>query len=1154
MVVSKTRTRSSKKNSVDAAIANLRHPSSTLQAIRDLTLLTQEEVIDSYEPLLPLALRIQGQPYTLKDYEPFSPMYRMRPPRQLLMKTGRQCAKSTNLAGSTMMSSYAIPFFRTLHIAPLFEQIRRFSSNVMRPFVETSPLRNLWRDATIAGSVLQRSFNNQSTVIFSFANTDAERIRGVSCDAMVIDESCWENALVKTPAGDTMIKDLITGDKIYGVTEDGKTVIDTVVTNSDHGVRMCFEFTFSDGTSVPLTSESYFATTIGWRRVSSIIEELVGAAGADAAGYDAGGRAHECTGDSEPQIPVQSQLDAARLQRRQIPGVRTVCFASTRKKEERRLRGMVELLGDQDLSGISPYRFIVPTPRPETGDQDLAQTAQLGGDSVLVHGRRSSGRDKRVFSHGRIFRERELADCFLFDGEGHNCQSQAIFGEQWESVLVHSMHGQGHQEVDLQDQAVYSRVDAVQTGYTGNCGPLTQLRLLRGKLRQKKLSIRRTSLQAVLSGPRVSVQAEGRDYNKIHIATRQTRTAQRKGSSAVSQQSRSRTGTLSGFSEAVSRTASRQSVSRQEKTNRQRAASQTGSLVDLPEVPTNRAARRPGNYYSILRRLSKNSQARTIAGFQRIAKISSTGHHSRYSKNVLTLRSGVSPCRQQSTLLWERLPEKSRQHSSEGEIRSIEITAIKFAGYLPVRDITTANTRTFAVGGGVGVVVHNCQNFDSALLPIIESCMAASKYKIAKFCGTPKSKENTIEGFWQKSSQAEWVIKCQTGGCGKWNIPHIDHHLLKMIGPPHQHISERYPGTVCYSCQKPISPRYGHWLHAVPERRMTFAGYHVPQIILPMHFASHDDWTILHAKLNGAGNTSHAKFCNEILGESVDVGQKLVSMTELKKAGRLPWVNNPNNPDRQIYDRLDEYEHRVLGVDWGGGGDEAMSYTVFTLLGYKPGGRIDVLWGKRLPSSQEHLKEGAELKFWMERFRAHYIAHDYTGAGTVRETLIRQAGIPADRILSMQYVPAMAGNLIKYIQASPVHTRPFYRLNKARSLLYTCNAIKFDMIDFFQWDGTGEANEGLMQDFLALTENKIETRVGDMYTIGRNPLLIDDFSHAVNFGCAALWHMHDSWPDLSRVITMKDIDDQMQALIGDEHSWDNYKDEDDQSNYVEVYR
>lgn len=635
MVANKTRSRSSARNTVAAAISNLRNPSSTLQAIRDLTLLTQEEVIDSYEPLLPLALRLQGQPYTLKDHEPFSPMYRMRPPRQLLMKTGRQCAKTTNLAGSTVMSSYAIPNFKTLHITPLFEQIRRFSSNVVRPFVETSPLKNLWRDPTIVGSVLQRSFNNQSLIIFSFSGLDCSRLRGIPTDQVCVDE---------------------------------------------------------------------------------------------------------------------------------------------------------------------------------------------------------------------------------------------------------------------------------------------------------------------------------------------------------------------------------------------------------------------------------------------------------------------------------------------------------------------------------------IQDFDGQHWPIIESCMSASPYKIAKFCGTPKSKENIIEGFWQKSSQAEWVVKCQTGGCGKWNIPHIDHHLLKMIGPPHQHISERYPGTVCYSCRKPISPRHGHWLHAVPERRMTFAGYHVPQIILPMHFASYDDWTILHAKMNGAGNTSHAKFCNEILGESVDVGQKLVSMTELKKAGRLPWVNTPNNPDRQVYDRLKHYEHRVLGVDWGGGGDDAMSYTVFTLLGYKPGGHIDVLWGKRLPSSQEHVKEGAELKFWMERFGAHYIAHDYTGAGTVRETLIRQAGIPADRILSMQYVPAMAGNLIKYIPVSPVHTRPFYRLNKARSLLYTCNAIKFNMIDFFQWDGTGEANEGLMQDFLALTENKIETRVGDIYTITRNPLLIDDFSHAVNFGCAALWHMHDSWPDLSRVITMKDIDNQMQELIGDEHSWDNYKDEDEQSAYVEIYR
>src|SRR5690606_11353452 len=99
---------------------------------------------------------------------------------------------------------------------------------------------------------------------------------------------------------------------------------------------------------------------------------------------------------------------------------------------------------------------------------------------------------------------------------------------------------------------------------------------------------------------------------------------------------------------------------------------------------------------------------------------------------------------------------------------------------------------------------------------------------------------------------------------------------------------------------RPIFPRQGHWLHRYPQRRWTFAGYHVPQIIMPLHYARRDKWAELLAKREGWGNTSRNVFYNEVLGESVDTGQKLVSETELRAASVLPWRNTPNQPSHEL--------------------------------------------------------------------------------------------------------------------------------------------------------------------------------------------------------------------------------------------------------------
>lgn len=411
--------------------------------------------------------------------------------------------------------------------------------------------------------------------------------------------------------------------------------------------------------------------------------------------------------------------------------------------------------------------------------------------------------------------------------------------------------------------------------------------------------------------------------------------------------------------------------------------------------------------------------------------------------------------------------------------------------------------------------IDEVQDMDPEFIPIIQETMSYSRFAMSHFTGTPKSLDNPLEGLYRRSSAAEWFIPCHH--CRHWNIPAREHDLDAMIGPYRDDISEKAPGTVCAKCQKPISPRHGRWVHRHPDRRWQFAGYHVPQMLLPLHYGDPEKWNTLLLKREGFGNMTVAQFYNEVMGESIDAGQKLVSETELRNACVLPWENK-KEPEQQCLSNLMDYKNRCLAIDWGGGGEEGISFTVITVLGFRPDGTIDVLWAKRLLIGGDHLAEAKECMRYSNLFNCDLVAHDYTGAGTVRETVMVQAGFVLDRIMAMRLCRSAAQDLCVYKPPTAINHRAHYSLDKTRSLLYTCQAIKLMQVKFFQYDWQSQDNPGLIADFLALVENKADSRTGsDIYTITRNVLLPDDFAQAVNIGCAALWHVNQAWPNFAQL-------------------------------------
>ena len=423
-------------------------------------------------------------------------------------------------------------------------------------------------------------------------------------------------------------------------------------------------------------------------------------------------------------------------------------------------------------------------------------------------------------------------------------------------------------------------------------------------------------------------------------------------------------------------------------------------------------------------------------------------------------------------------------------------------------------------------VIDEVQDLDITFLPIIHETISASQaWGLIQYAGTPKTMDNTIERLWIDSSMAEWMIQCPRGGCGHWNIPALEYDLLKMIGPVHDNISNKCPGIVCAKCQKPVNPRppyqggTGRWVHRHQDRRWSFAGYHVPQIIMPMHYADQEKWQTLIDKRDGRGNTPIHVFYNEVCGESWDSGSKLVTVTDLRKAACLSWECRVDS----ARDHIDGYLHRFCAVDWGGGGvnkgksDLALqSYTSIAVCGLRPDGRVDVIYGFRSLHPHNHVREAKIIMGIMSTFRCSHLVHDYTGAGTVRETVIRQAGLNLNNVLPVAYTGSAKGSLVSFKPATDDHPRHHYTMDRNRALNYCCQFIKSGVLRFFQYDYRGSSDVGLMHDFLNLIEDKKESGGGrDSYKILRDPSGPDDFAQAVTMGTMMLFQIRGQWPDLS---------------------------------------
>lgn len=406
--------------------------------------------------------------------------------------------------------------------------------------------------------------------------------------------------------------------------------------------------------------------------------------------------------------------------------------------------------------------------------------------------------------------------------------------------------------------------------------------------------------------------------------------------------------------------------------------------------------------------------------------------------------------------------------------------------------------------------IDEVQDIDYDFLPIIHSCMDASvDYGVSTYSGTPKTLDNGIETMWGQCSQGEWVTPCHS--CGRWNMASVQADLIKMIG---------LKTVVCAKCDHPINPREGHWYHVQGKDQPSFHGYHIPQVIMPPHYDNPNKWYELRLKMNGGLGYDKQRFYNEVLGESADVGVKLITQTDIKNASVL----GPNVFEKAV-NKLRSYKVVAMGVDWGGGGLEEISFTTVAMVGLNAiTGNMECPFCQRFNLGMTHDQEARALMEFFRESGCQFLAHDYGGSGSVRETLMIQAGLPISRIIGFTYVRAAARNMVTYVAPAKGELRGYHSLDKARSLVMQAMCIKGGVILLPEY----ETSKDVTSDLLALMEDKHNTPAGaDVYLIRRQPKLPDDFAHALNYACVAIWHTEDRYPDLSAVNNIKLTEEQL---------------------------
>lgn len=110
------------------------------------------------------------------------------PRRRILLFTSRQTEKSTTLGNKLMSLSGLRSLYVSLFVSPSAMQTKVFSTARLDEIIDVSPLVKSMTHQTLKMNLLEKEFINHSKVYLRYAFLSADRIRGLSVNAIFLDE------------------------------------------------------------------------------------------------------------------------------------------------------------------------------------------------------------------------------------------------------------------------------------------------------------------------------------------------------------------------------------------------------------------------------------------------------------------------------------------------------------------------------------------------------------------------------------------------------------------------------------------------------------------------------------------------------------------------------------------------------------------------------------------------------------------------------------------------------------------------------------------------------------------------------------------------------------------------------------------------------
>lgn len=108
--------------------------------------------------------------------------------KRILLKSGRQTEKSSMLGNKSIAYACINSSMSILYVSPTNQQTKTFSQDRIKETIDTSEILRNWTTSKLNDSVFTKQFVNRSKISLRYAYHNADRVRGVSADVILLDE------------------------------------------------------------------------------------------------------------------------------------------------------------------------------------------------------------------------------------------------------------------------------------------------------------------------------------------------------------------------------------------------------------------------------------------------------------------------------------------------------------------------------------------------------------------------------------------------------------------------------------------------------------------------------------------------------------------------------------------------------------------------------------------------------------------------------------------------------------------------------------------------------------------------------------------------------------------------------------------------------